>query len=133
MMAMALWGLVADGASAPWWNEYAGNQIGAWTGAGVGVLGAAYGSSAGYLATKGRARNAVLGVHLVSIALGILMLAAAIAALVLSQPFHVWYPLALPGAILTLVMGILLPVMRARYAQAEQRKLEAAELRRALR
>jgi hypothetical protein len=49
--------------------------------------------------------------------------------LINDQPYHVWYPLVLIGGILTLVMGPLLPVVRLRYRQAEQRKLDAAGLR----
>lgn len=130
MIAMTLWNLVADSASV-WWNEHVGNQVGAWTGGAVGLIGAAYGSSVGLLAARGRARSVVLGVHLVTIAIGVALIATAVVALVMGQPFHVWYPVGLPGAILTLVMGLLYPVVRMRYAQAELRKMEAAELRRA--
>ena len=114
-----------------WWNEAVGTYIGAFGGAGIGTVGGIYGGVAGMLAHKGKARGAVLGFHLTLLVIGALTLIAGIVAVAMSQPYHVYYPLLLIGAITSGVMGGLFPVMRKRYAEAEHRQLEAEEIRRA--
>ena len=114
----------------PWWNEAVGTCIGAFGGAGIGVIGGTFGGIAGMLAQQGKARGAVLGFQLTLVVLGALTLIAGIVALSLGQPYHVFYPLLLLGGITTLVLGGLYPVMRKRYAEAEHRQLEAEEIRR---
>jgi hypothetical protein len=118
-------------ASAEWWDPAVGNRVGAWCGASVGVLGGLFGCAGGICAAKGRAKGLILGSQIALTVIGLFLLCAAVVGLVLGQPFHVWYPLGLPGLILGIVMGALIPVMRARYREAEQRQLAAAELRRA--
>ena len=115
----------------PWWNETVGTYIGAFGGAGFGVVGGIYGGLAGMLAQKGQARGAVLGFHIALLSLGAVTLCTGVVALILSQPYHVYYPLLLLGGITTGVMGGLLPAMRKRYGEAEHRRLEAEEIRRA--
>ena len=61
---------------------------------------------------------------------GIGALGVGLYALATGQPYHVWYPFALMGFILAVVLGSLLPVVRRRYAQAEQRRIDAEALRR---
>ena len=46
------------------------------------------------------------------------------------QPYHVWYPMVLSGAILGTVCGINLPIVAMRYKQAEARRIDAEALRR---
>lgn len=116
--------------SPAWWDERSAGLIGGWLGGGVGILGGVFGSLVGYCATRGKARSAVLSVQLAAIGLGLSLMLAALVALMLGQPFHVWFPLGLPGLITALVMAPLYPVVKARYQEAEQRKLAAAELRR---
>jgi hypothetical protein len=60
----------------------------------------------------------------------VVSLAAGVAAVMLAQPYHVWFPALLIGAILTFVMGPLLPLAVRGYRQAEARRMEAEELRR---
>jgi hypothetical protein len=114
----------------PWWNETVGTYIGAFGGAGIGTVGGIYGAVAGTLAQQGKARGAVLGFHLGLLTLGAVTLIAGVVALLVSQPYHVYYPLLLIGGITSGVMGGLLPVMRKRYREAEHRHLEAEEIRR---
>jgi membrane associated rhomboid family serine protease len=114
----------------PWWDERTANMLGAFAGAGVGVLGALLGSVGSFCANRGKARGVVLGTQATLAVLGALLCIVALTAWLLGQPFHVGYPLALSGFILLVVMGALYPVMRNRYREAEQRKLAAAELRR---
>lgn len=113
-----------------WWSQMAGTYIGAFGGAGIGVLCGTYGAVAGVLAQKGKARSAVLGFHVALLAVGVVTLVAGIVAVVLDQPYHVFYPLLLLGGVTSVVLGGLLPAMRKRYAEAEHRRLEAEEIRR---
>ena len=114
-----------------WWTAYQGNLYGGYGGAAIGVLGGCLGAAAGYLAPKGKAKTFVLGAFGMMIAVGALTLIAALFALSSGQPRHVWYPLVLIGGIVCVVVPIQLPALRTAYRQAELRRLEAEELRRA--
>ena len=110
----------------PWWTETTGTWLGSLGGAVLGVTCGVFGALVGTLSPRGIARRAILTSHVCLLGIGILMALAAVVALVTSQPYHVWYPLALMGGMLTLVLGILLPVVRRRYAEAEARRLAEA-------
>ena len=115
----------------PWWNAYQGNMIGGWGGAAIGVLCGCIGAAAGYLAPRGKARAFVFGSFAVMIAVGAVSLVVGLFAVATRQPWHVWYPLVLMGFIVCIVVPLQIPALRARYRQAEMRRLEAEELRRA--
>ena len=51
------------------------------------------------------------------------------AALIQGQPYGIWYPAVLCGVVFCGVTLGLIPVLRRRYAEAEQRLMEAADLR----
>jgi len=72
----------------------------------------------------------VLGLAGLLVAIGLVCLTAGIVALVLRQPYHVWYPLLLGGFILSFCCGGLTPVLMLRYRQAEARRMQAQDLRR---
>lgn len=105
-------------------------MIGAISGGLVGVLCGTYGTMAGILAPRGKARGLVLGMHIALLALGVTALMSGLVAVTLHQPRHVWYPLLLTGGICSIVLGVMLPVIVRRYRQADARRLEAEELRR---
>ena len=115
----------------PWWSAIEGTWFGAIGGSLVGVIGGTIGTAAGLLAPRGRGRRAVLACYAVLIAAGAAMLAVGLYAVLAGQPYHVWYPLVLIGGIVTLVMSLTLPGVRARYRQAEARRMDAEALRRA--
>ena len=115
----------------PWWNAYDGNLIGGYGGAAIGVLGGCLGAAAGFLAPRGKARTFVFAAFALMIAIGAACLVVGLFALSSGQPRHVWYPLVLIGGIVSIVVPIQIPALRARYRQAELRRLEAEELRRA--
>lgn len=116
----------------PWWDPSTGAMLGAILGGGLGTTCGLYGALAGTLAPRGIGRVPVLAVHTVLLAIGVALLVAAIVSIVVRQPFHaVTFCLLLPGIVITCVMGPLLPVVRMRYKQAELRRFEAEEIRRA--
>ena len=114
----------------PWWTAQQAGWIGGALGSLVGLLGAGLGVSVGLLLPKGRGKALVFGLGLAGLGVGVLALVAGAAALLMGQPYHVWYPMVLCGVIATLVIGINLPVLMNRYKQAEARRLDAEQLRR---
>jgi hypothetical protein len=113
-----------------WWTMHQG-AIGGGVGGGlIGILAGTIGAMAGIFASRGRFRALILGSMLALVIAGGISLTAGIVAVTSGQPYHVWYPLVLGGAILAIVCGSLLPVVSMRYRQAEQRRLSAADLRR---
>ncbi len=71
-----------------------------------------------------------MGLHFGLLVLGV-ALGAGLTALITGQPYGVWYALLLPGAILSVLMVCFTPMVLMRYRQAEHRRLEAEEFRRA--
>ncbi|MFM9994941.1 MAG: hypothetical protein ACKVU4_03970 [Phycisphaerales bacterium] len=113
-----------------WWSFQDSVLVGSIGGGGFGTLVGLLGAAAGVLAPRGMAKRLVLGAFIGALAVGIAGLSAGVFAVIIGQPYHVWYGLVLIGGITTVVMGSLLPVVVVRYRQAEARKLEAEELRR---
>ena len=109
----------------PWFdpNRYA------WIfGAALGIVGGTLGSLAGTLAPRGKAKPLVMGLFVATIVACALMLVAGVVAFLQGQPYGVWYGLGLPGGIGLLTLGGLLPVLKARYREAEERRLSATDL-----
>lgn len=114
----------------PWIPDHLAWLPGTVLGAGFGTIGGVYGALAGSLAPRGIGRAWVLGAHVILFALGVAILTLGVVALIVGQPFHVWFWLVQPGFLITVLMGVLYPVIVRRYAQAEHRKLDAEALRR---
>jgi peptidoglycan/LPS O-acetylase OafA/YrhL len=93
-----------------------------------GCLGGLWGGMVGTLAPMGRARKLVIcsGIALVVIAGA--FLAAGVAALAVGQPYGIWYGLLLPGVLGLILIPCLLPVIRMAYREAEERRMQAADL-----
>jgi hypothetical protein len=72
----------------------------------------------------------VLGLCFFTIGVGVSCLVAGLTALTMGQPYGVYYPLLLIGLLGTCVMGGITPVIRMRYREAENRRLQAEDLRR---
>jgi hypothetical protein len=70
----------------------------------------------------------VLGLGWVFFGASLILLAAGVTALVNGQPYGVWYGLGMGGLIGTLVLGPILPVVRKRYREAEERRLRDGQL-----
>jgi hypothetical protein len=114
----------------PWWTSVQAGWIGGIGGSVLGLFGAALGTIGGICAPRGKCKGLVHVLIMLPLVAGLAALIVGLAALGLGQPYHVWYPLLIFGIVGTAVMGGLLPVFRARYREADQRRLEAEELRR---
>jgi uncharacterized integral membrane protein len=93
------------------------------------MLAALLGAAAGVFAPRGQGRRTIVTAWIALIAVGVLMLIFGGYAWVVGQPWAIWYEPLLCGLILTAVMGGLLPMIAARYRQAEHRRIDADGLR----
>jgi hypothetical protein len=109
--------------SAGWWSDRQAGLVGGMIGSLLAILGAAIGA----LASAGRAKTFVLGTLRALALLGLVSLVAGVVAVVAGQPYAVFYPLLLIGAISTAV-GFTLPrVFLKRYEQLELRRMQALD------
>lgn len=111
-----------------WWSVQQGTYIGAFGGAGVGLLGATLGPAMGIMVPKGKGKSIILPALLAISVLGVVSLLTGLAALISKQPYHVWYPLTLIGL---LASGVMLPLFflaRSRYRAAEINRMQAQDL-----
>lgn len=113
-----------------WWSDQTAGLVGGIAGSVVGILGGTLGTLAGICAPKGKCKSLVYALTGLIITSGVITLVVGIVAVVLRQPFFVWYPLILVGCVTTFVVGGITPVIALRYRQAEMRRLEAEEFRR---
>lgn len=113
-----------------WWSQQDAALLGAMGGSAVGILGALLGTLVGYFAPRGRHKGIIIPFHITLVVVGLGVLSAGVVAIAVKQPYHVWYPLALGGFIMSVVLGSLLPVVVRRFAQAEMRRIDAEQIRR---
>ena len=109
--------------AAPWWNASEGGWIGGILGIVLGVFGALIGT----LASTGRGRRLAIPLMVGGVIVCALLLIVGVIAWGSGQPYAVWYPLILSGAIGVCVMGSLLPVMKRRVEELEMRKMTALD------
>ncbi len=108
-----------------WWSDQAGGLLGGIAGSILGCLG----GMVGWLASTGRARRLALGTVKLMSLVGVMALAAGGIALARSQPYAVYYPLLLIGAICTALPAALLRSIRRRYEEIELRRMRAMDVR----
>ena len=113
----------------PWFEPATVNMLGGLLG-GVGGAAGILGGLAGSLAPRGIGRRWILGAWMFFIAAGVLLLVVGLIALLAGQPFWIAWPFLASGAGLSGLMGMLLPVIRHRYEEAEERRVTAEALRR---
>lgn len=112
-----------------WWTNQQSGLIGGIGGAAIGIAGALVGSLS-FLIARGKGKPLMLGIYITMILIGISLLIAGITAVLKDQPRHVWYPLCLGGSISMMIFGGMFPMILQRYRAAEQRRIEAEQLRR---
>jgi hypothetical protein len=109
----------------PWFdpNHYA------WIpGSAYGVTAGLFGGLVARLASRGHAKNLVLGAWIALWAVAIVLLGIGVVALIQGQPWGVWYGFLLPGSIGTLVVGANSFVVLRSYKTSEERRLAAKDL-----
>jgi hypothetical protein len=114
----------------PWWTNQQSNLFGGIAGSAFGILGGIIGIVGGYCVPRGKCKPLVYALFALMLGAGIISLAAGFVALLLHQPYAVYYPLLMIGIISIPIAGGLIPVVRRRYREADRRRLEAEELRR---
>ena len=107
----------------PWWSETEAGWLGGLVGGTVGLLGAAFGITAGL----GLARHFLLKAVLVFAFLGVAILVVGVVALVGGQPYHVFYPPMLIGGIMAFVFGFNYPFLKRRNEQLELQRMSAMD------
>jgi MFS family permease len=112
-----------------WWSPATAGWIGGLAGSGFGVFGGIIGVALGVLAPRAKGRGLVLGAMGVAGILGAGILGLGVCALMIGQPYHVWYPPLLIGGLSAGLMWPLRRVARMRYEDAERRRLAAQSLR----
>jgi hypothetical protein len=105
-----------------WWSQQQASMIGALAGTGVGVLGGVLGSLIGWCAPRGVLKTPVIGAQALTVGGSFVALVLGGYANLAGQPYHVYYPLMLAGAVGLGVMGGLLPVTLWAYRSARARK-----------
>lgn len=113
-----------SGAPGAWWGPRTAGLVGGITGSVIGGMGALI----GILASKGKGRGLAMTFLKALMALGAVSLAFGALALLRSQPYEVFYPLLLEGALCLGLPLFLLPVIRRRYEELELRKMAARDL-----
>jgi hypothetical protein len=113
-----LWGIKHG-----WWSPQQSALIGTVGGSTIGCFCAII----GILAGLGKARRFVLTATGALIVGGILLVLAGIFAAATRQPYAVWYPLLLSGAILTFVLSINIYSIKRRYDDLEIRRMTSMD------
>ena len=110
--------------TSPWfdigWASYSGAIAGC-------VLGL-WGALVGTLGARGKARRFVIGSTWTIVVACSIVLAAGAAALIARQPYEIWFPLALIGALGTTIPAAHLMQMSRAYREAERRRMSAQDL-----
>ena len=94
----------------------------------VGVIGGLLGGLAGMLAPRGLARGFILGSFMFMMVVSVALLGTALYAAAQGQPWGIWYGIGLPGVIGLIVFGVLYPIIKNVYQQAEARRLHAKDM-----
>lgn len=114
----------------PWFNE---NLFGALYGAIGGGLGGTligcWGAAVGICSPRGIGKKWIVAIGWAFLALGILSLGFGLAALLMGQPFGIWYAPTLAGGLAVAILSALMPMVYRRYSEADARKLQAEQFR----
>jgi hypothetical protein len=106
-----------------WWSD---QQAGLYGGIGGSLLGC-MGAAIGVLTSLGRARATAMLLVRSLAAIGLTSLIVGAAALINSQPYAVWYPLILIGAITSLLLLTQFRTIQKRFETAELRRMQSQD------
>lgn len=114
----------------PWFEVVSFGAYAGGLGGGVlGSLAGLMGALTGILAPRGKGQAFLVGGWVVFAVIGLASLVTGIVALVSGQPWVIWYPFVLVGAIVGPLSIMAVFRTRAVFRMAEERKLAAAEIR----
>ena len=111
-----------------WFNEQTAGMIGGIFGTFFGVFGGGILGGMSYWFIQKGLKKLYFSLYSFQLILGLAMLLAGIAAIILKQPYHVWYPLVLSGVLVFGIMGPLYFTIKKRFTDAELNKLQAKDL-----
>jgi len=86
-----------------WFDVQTAGLLGGALGGVMGICGGIIGIMAGISARKAKFKKIILAITLTLIVFGAILLCFGIIALIMRQPYHVWYPFVLTGGISTAV------------------------------
>ncbi len=107
--------------------SWMGTRLTTWVGALGGCLVGLWGGFVGYLVPRGKARGFVIASANLLVVAGIVVFLAGLYAIGSGQPYAVYYPLLMLGAILVFVVGWLRVGLPGRYEAAELKKMQAMD------
>jgi len=106
-----------------WFDERTAGLLGGIIGGTIGILGGGgLGGCSALFISKGW-KKAYFAMYYCFMAVGAALLIMGLAALLIRQPYHVWYAFLLPGFIITVVFSSILPAIRKRFTQNELTKM----------
>lgn len=111
-------------ASGAWWSNRQAAFVGGLGGAGFGILGGLL----SWLTARGQGRSFVLTTAAALIAVSLIALISGALAIVLGQPYSVYYPLLLLGGLGVLIMPSRMRAMRQRFTDLELRRIKGHDL-----
>jgi hypothetical protein len=111
----------AAAAAGAWWSDRTAGWIGGIGGTLIGCVAALI----SLLATNGKARGFVIGTAGGLIGLGVVLAVATMTALMMRQPYGVWYPMALGAVLLLAIIPGRLRGFRRQYEDRELRRMAA--------
>jgi hypothetical protein len=110
--------------AAPWFDPKLSWLPGTLLGCAIGL----WGCIAGLLSYLGNARRGVLISAIAVMGVAAVFMTFGIVAYVQDQPRAIWYGLGYPGLLLLILSGVSIPILLARYRQAEERRQTQQEL-----
>ncbi len=114
--------------SGEWFSNQTGGLLGGILGTLVGIYCGTIGTLCSFLVPRGKGKCLLLGLFRGGIIIGALSLSVGIIALILGQPWHVWYTFVLIGGLMCFLMPTGLSHIKKEYAQAELRKMQAFDV-----
>ena len=120
---IAVRNLTLESLAANWWSP---QHAGLYGGIG-GALCGTFGAVIGIFAARRKSRSMVIALMRLGVGLGAVSLIAGIVAVILQQPYHVYYPLLLLGGISVFVLGGNSLAMARRFREEELRHMSALD------
>ncbi len=111
----------------PWFDDMTMNRIGGFIGSAIGILGGTLGATAIIFIRKGW-RKIYFTLYTSIILVGLSLAITGLIAIFMKQPFIVWYGFLLPGAITTILLLSLLPVINKRFTDFEILQMKSHDL-----